>query len=40
MGEGDQKMQISTYKIGQEDIMYSMVTIVNIAILYIWKLRE
>ena len=30
MSEGDEKVQIASYKVSQGDTMYSMVTIVNI----------
>ena len=40
MADGDQKVQTSSYKISYEDVMYSMLTIVN-NVLHIWKfLRE
>ena len=38
MGEGGQKVQTSIDKISPGDVMYTMVTIVNNIILYIWKL--
>ena len=35
MGERDQQVQISSYKINHDDIMYSMMTIVDNAVLNI-----
>ena len=35
MGKGSQKLQSSIYKISHEEVMYSMVTIVNNTILHI-----
>ena len=35
MGEGDQKIQISSYKVDAEDEMENMVTIVNNTVLRI-----
>ena len=35
LGEGSQKVQISSYKISHGDVMYSMATIVNNTILHI-----
>ena len=41
MGEGHQKIQTSSYKINQSGYMiYSMVTIVNKAVVLIGKLLE
>ena len=37
MGERDQQVQISSYKINHDDIMYSMMTIVDNAVLNIEK---
>ena len=37
MGEGDQKVQPSSYKISHGDIIYSVVTIVNNTGLLIWR---
>ena len=34
-GEGGQKVKTSSYKIRHEDIMYSMVTVVNNTVLHI-----
>lgn len=36
MGEEDQKVQISSYKISHGDVKYSMMIIVN-TILHIWE---
>ena len=39
MGEGSQKVQTSSYKVNKSwDVIYSMVTIVNNTVLYIWRL--
>lgn len=39
MGEGGQRVRTSSYKINKFwDIMYSMVTVVNDTVLYVWKL--
>ena len=38
MGEGDPKVQISSYKISHVNVTYSMVIIVNNIALYIRKL--
>ena len=38
MGEDGQKVQNFRYKISSGNVMYCMVSIVNNAILYIWKL--
>jgi len=35
LGEGDQKVQISSYKINSRDVMYNMKTTVNNTVLYI-----
>lgn len=35
MDEGDQKVQTSNYKISPREAMYSMVTIVNNAVVYL-----
>ena len=37
MGEGGQKVQVSSYKISSGDIMYNMGNLVNFTVLYIWK---
>jgi len=34
MGEGDQKVQTSSYKISPRDIMYSLGTVVNNTVLH------
>ena len=39
-GEGGQKVKTSSYKIRHEDIMYSMVTVVNNTVLHPWKLLQ
>lgn len=36
MGEEDQNVHTSRYKVSHEDIMYSMVPTVNNAIIHIW----
>ena len=40
IGEGGQKVQTSIYNISRGDVMYSMVTIVNNTVVYIWKLLK
>ena len=35
MGKGDQKVQTSSYKISDPDVMYSMETTVNYIVLHI-----
>ena len=35
MGEGGQKVQVSSYKISSGDIMYNMGNLVNFTVLYI-----
>ena len=38
MGKDSQKVQTSSYKINSRDVMFSVVTIVNNTVLYIFKL--
>ena len=38
MGEGSQNIQTPNYKINYGSVIYSMVTIFNYTLLYIWKL--
>ena len=40
MGERDQKIQTSSYKICHEHVTYKMVTMVNNIVLCIWKSLE